>query len=600
MSTIVYRYGLLEPTVGAELVHQQIRLAHVYRNRLCELERIRRQKVRETIGEHLDMAPVVQAIAKLWELREQARLAIRAARSSSRRRDERPEMRERVREINAYLRGARAVAKVLKSAVREDPQVQARIGRVNAEHAEEMRAARAASGVYWGTYLLAERAADDARRDAKINPAFRRWDGSGDVAVQIQKGMTVGEASGCDDPRFQLSLTAQAVPGRKGRTRERGKPLPRVRLRVGSDDDRQPIWAEWPVVLHRALPKDGIIKWARARRKRVGTKFRWHLLITVETQERRESCGAGAVAVDIGWRQMHDGIRVAYWRNERGQHGELRIEPEVTSGQAKADELQGLRKDKFNVAIAQLRAWLGERTDLPDWLGEARPRMHSWKAERRLARLAVQWRNARFAGDEPAFNAVEQWRKQDRHLYEWEANARRKALARRTDQYRRFAAMLARRHDHVILERFDLRVFAEKAPAESERVEVAQVRYQRFAAAVSDLRLAVVQAFLARGGCEARVPAHDTTRACHVCALKEEWDAARHICHTCSGCGTLWDQDDNACHNLLARWCERSPDEQTPGPARNEDDTNVGASPADAPKRSGRWQRRRSKKPMAA
>jgi hypothetical protein len=221
------------------------------------------------------------------------------------------------------------------------------------------------------------------------------------------------------------------------------------------------------------------------------------------------------------------------------------------------------------------------------WLTEATRTIHAWRAERRLAHLAIQWRSQRFAGDEATFDALEAWRKQDRHLYEWEANQRRKSLARRLDQYRRFAAMLARDHHTVVLERFDLRVFAERQPAESERVDIQTARTQRHAAAVSELRLSIVQAFLARNGRERRVSAVDTTRACHQCGLKEKWDAARHLYHACSGCGAYWDQDDNAWRNMLVRLREQPDDE----PARTND-----ATPIAGDKPRGRWQRRRARK----
>ena len=45
MATIVYQYGLLPPTRNAELVNDQMRLAHRYRNVLVEIERDRRTQV---------------------------------------------------------------------------------------------------------------------------------------------------------------------------------------------------------------------------------------------------------------------------------------------------------------------------------------------------------------------------------------------------------------------------------------------------------------------------------------------------------------------------------------------------------------------------
>ena len=42
-----------------------------------------------------------------------------------------------------------------------------------------------------------------------------------------------------------------------------------------------------------------------------------------------------------------------------------------------------------------------------------------------------------------------------------------------------------------------------------------------------------------------------TTQMCGQCGAVETWDAEPAIMHTCASCGATWDQDDNACVNLL-------------------------------------------------
>ena len=46
MATLVYRYGLLAPTLEADEVAAQMRAAHRYRNTLVEIERGRRTAIR--------------------------------------------------------------------------------------------------------------------------------------------------------------------------------------------------------------------------------------------------------------------------------------------------------------------------------------------------------------------------------------------------------------------------------------------------------------------------------------------------------------------------------------------------------------------------
>jgi len=105
-----------------------------------------------------------------------------------------------------------------------------------------------------------------------------------------------------------------------------------VDLRVGSDG-QEPIFARFPVTLHRLPPKDSVIKWAYVVRKRIGHRYEWQLQLTLEssTFDRPPiAIGQGACAVNLGWRRIIDdqgeavGLRAAYvvdeHGHERGQH----------------------------------------------------------------------------------------------------------------------------------------------------------------------------------------------------------------------------------------------------------------------------------------
>jgi transposase len=43
-----------------------------------------------------------------------------------------------------------------------------------------------------------------------------------------------------------------------------------------------------------------------------------------------------------------------------------------------------------------------------------------------------------------------------------------------------------------------------------------------------------------------------TTQRCAVCGCEDRWDAATQVDHVCVACGRSWDQDANACRNMLA------------------------------------------------
>jgi hypothetical protein len=123
---------------------------------------------------------------------------------------------------------------------------------------------------------------------------------------------------------------------------------------------------------------------------------------------------------------------------------------------------------------------------------------------------------------------------------------RRTALRRRTDCYRVTAAALARRYRALVIDDTDLREFQRSPATESEDVERAAVKRQQRLAAGSDLRSALINAFRGR---VVRLSAADVTVVHAACGHRNARVDSREL--TCGGCGATYDQDANACRNLL-------------------------------------------------
>jgi hypothetical protein len=88
-----------------------------------------------------------------------------------------------------------------------------------------------------------------------------------------------------------------------------------VRIRVASTPNSQlPVWFEIPVVIHRPLPQDGIIRSAALIRERLALSWRYRLILTVARANppARVSGERPSVAIDIGWRVTPVGLRVAF------------------------------------------------------------------------------------------------------------------------------------------------------------------------------------------------------------------------------------------------------------------------------------------------
>src|SRR3989304_5667793 len=237
MTTRAYSYGAKAPTENAELVRQQLILAHRYANRLVEIGRGR--------GE---------AGLKGGEDKQ-----------------------------GPGGRGGK------EAGLKADEDEQA-LEACEAKAAEAIRRARADSGLYWGTYLCVEDAAQRSRRTSREAPRFRRWDGSGLLATQLQGGLAVPDLLAGTDRRAQL------VGEGKRRL---------LRLRVGSTG-RDPVWAAFPMVYHRDLPPEGTVKWARICCHRLGTHTKWSAQIVLDglPEVTLPSPTRGTVAIDVGWRRF--------------------------------------------------------------------------------------------------------------------------------------------------------------------------------------------------------------------------------------------------------------------------------------------------------
>ena len=128
-----------------------------------------------------------------------------------------------------------------------------------------------------------------------------------------------------------------------------------MRIRVGSDG-RTPVWLELPVDLHRAMPEDGTIRSASVIRDKVGGRERWRLLVTVAQPERAMRQGP-AVAVDLGWRLLPEACASRTWEDERGDHGELLLDPAVLWQFSKLNDLRSIQDQHLRAALAVLGPW---------------------------------------------------------------------------------------------------------------------------------------------------------------------------------------------------------------------------------------------------
>jgi hypothetical protein len=594
--SIVYQYGLHAPHEGTGLVHEQLRLAHRFRNTLIEIERGRRTSVRavESMAGDLPEAMRAHEAAKSTEALAYAQVA--KHRAVTRKRDEPELLRAELAAARAAVRAASSHVRAVRLAIKDSLIVQNAKDKIGELAKSLANNAYEYSGCYWGQRAIVVEAAAESfsslpmydRAWGPNDPRFLRWKPDGSVGLQIMGGLTAAQLHDCEDSRLRLRPPdARAWSGARSDRRRYGSTA-ELWLRVGSDG-REPRWGKWVCDMDRPLPKGARVVQATVHLRAVGPFSKWRLCLTVDVPAApvfHPTVGR-AVAIDIGWRRVGDDLRVAGWQDDRGVRGELRLDAKMLRELHAPEETRSERDRRFEATRDLVAKLLSESNTLPEEIAHIAQGMKQWKSPARLDRLWSEWQ-AREPGFDRTLNILQAWHYRDRHLWAREAMGRSQALGHRREIYRIFAARMTEQYEHVLVEKFDKRQLARRPRmgADDDTSPNETARSNRVVAATSELLISLKSACTSRGRVMLSIGAVDTTRICPSCGLVADRKASESIVLRCE-CGHTWDQDvDGAPSVLLARWSERPSDAEIVVPARVDELSNDSAVSKET-----RWQR---------
>lgn len=413
------------------------------------------------------------------------------------------------------------------------------------------REARASRGHLcdWGTYSLVGREILAASKAARGPIKGRAFDGTGRIGAFISHRESFGVCDWMDedhDAHVGAWLEHHRAAHVRERSARRARPCSRAHLSVpdgrgfavltivvGALRDQKEI--AWPIKIHRPMPESGTVKAVAVQRIRVGHRYRWEALITVEMADvSRADVGArGVVGVDLGWRWVGDGKqRVAVYSSDE-ELGELSVD--ALGSFEYSDAVRGFRDRDFDAA----KGYAADSGVAP----------HA----RRLKAKAHLHEVARRSGD----LGLAMWRERDRHLEDISEGVRARAIRRRRDAYRVFADRLARTYRYIALEALNASDFVGKADTHS-------MERRRSVAALSELQGAIQHRFGPGRVCWVD-PAY-TSRTCHSCgAVAPPLGAVQRW--ICASCFASHDRDENAAVNIR-RACEQLLDAKKPLGAR--------------------------------
>jgi hypothetical protein len=573
-----YKFGIQPPTLNANLVRDQIRRGHNYQNKLIEIEIYRREEERK-IKSNLGDVPTCEetfskAEARLTAIDKKIKAANAKARSKVS-----VSIEDKQEKLNAKaeFKTAKESLKLARRNLKDDPSLKVAREKLNEDINFCISIDRKSESAPWyGTYMLIEGAFDKTRKMPLYdgikpnNPRFRVFTGEGRVGIQqFQPNEPISKVIGLSPTSTMVQIVPMPPPPprKDGKIRKVGKKdLRMLRLRIGTVKGKiTPIWAEFPMIYHRPIPIGSVIQVVQVSCNKIANRERWTASITVnDNQEVKAAINNSAVGIDLGWRELPEGMRMAKWHGSDGQTGEIVIPTIILSALRKADEIDSGRDLDFDRAKVLLKSYLNSSNNLPDWLKGWKKidYIDKWRSQARLVSLLRFWKENRFAGDEEIVNWLEYWRYHDFHLWEYSRSLDTKARGHRNEKYRIEAAQLAEKYDVLIFENLRLDNMARGKIAGSNRQLTAP----------SEFRLACKNAARTRNKLYKEVPAQNTTKLHAKCGALNDIGSAME--YFCSGCDTELDRDENAAINVLNRgWnsCEHPGDKESAGPARTND-----------------------------
>lgn len=664
-----YKFGLLAPIVNADAVYAQLRGAHRYYNALVEIERWKQgqidrfwaerggytdkldrlaelnSKVRETPkNERKPLYEEIDALRKeIWEARRAAQLEAAETPEERRRKERAAELRAQAKaekrklskeELTAlldadpecvsprdrvriaYLAECKAAGKklhppTLAKRLREAGIVSP-VDDIEQEAKKRDYEAYQAQGISHGTRALVtaafNKAVDDSAKRYEL-PRFRSWEEARtSIGVVFQRAHEFRCADMLNGSSRWARIEVDPNNDRKAL----------LYIRIGSEENGDPIWAVFPMVYELKLPPEGLIGMVRVKRERVGLHDRWSAIVLCSVPatyrvpvpvER-----GGAVAVDLAWRRLPSGaIRCGYWCDERGNHGSIELPYRVSDRLAKVRSLESIISRQIYWSnkitgeeggiVIELAKWLYDHRDsLPDWLMEHAPYIRKWRSGHRLARLVEHWLQNRFDGDEDMLGArdpderadivarlsrtrwkddalvlegervlgpLDMWRRRWRHLVEWAENQHASTLRYRDECMRIEVNKLTRAYDTIVVRGLDVAKMKERKPGgdglQPLHDNVASVMT---IASPGKLREELARSAKARNRVFVKVEESWFATTCHACGSTCEWDRAKHLRHQCERCGAEWDQHHNIAMNMLSHYRERLGGGKSTGPAR--------------------------------
>lgn len=567
-NVIVRQHGCLPPLNWDDDFNEHIYLQYKLWNRLVEIEKDLRTRYRDVFNSDSDVAPLVEKqealqkiVEDLYEQRKQIKIKIKKKKG--------PETafldnaislnKEKLKLINAELKEKRKNLKEFYA-----PQIK----KLDEERKELIKEARNSSGLWWGNYNAVVDSYTTARnRVLKTNAElkFHRFDGSGRFTIQLQGGAGISDiCNGKRNEVFIELMNSQEFAVYTGRGHSPHKTESSRDLRqygilnftvfTGKNENNESFrkYLKLPIIFHRPIPENALIKMITVKKKKIGTDFIWSATFTATTSEPilgKKYSTDMVCAINFGWKQTEQGLRVATVQGSDKNLYHINLPQKTTEKLAYIKTLQS-RIDTMTNENFEWLFTVTKNLEMPEKMLELYVKLKRAKNPHpaSFARFVILWRKE-FSDITPELIKLAELRRKKCKKVELEmTNLREKTMQHRLDFYRNEAKKIAERYGLIVLDKMMISELAKLEKDDGTPTELNdKARSQRQSAAVSILReWIILQA--KKMGSRIEIKNLKSSTTCHECNSSiSRQSGLKWKCK----CGAEFDQDVNATAVLL-------------------------------------------------
>lgn len=421
---------------------------------------------------------------------------------------------------------------------------------------DEVKVARKNSGLWWGNYNAIARSFERARSAAlRGGHTMRRRSGDGDgrITNTLQGGADL--ESLYDGSLSQIMVRPPSARAWSAESRGERRRLQRTVLTVTifvRDGERRTV--TWPMIMHRPIPPECRVKEAIVTRRRQGSNWRWAVSFVCARPAKPLTplpASSNRIGVDIGWRRVPEGLRVATVLASGGVPRYIVMPSDMMDSFSLIDDL------RRRVRVSGQRGLdLLQDADAGSYKEPYQNilRIFQHIPEKKIAHVKEFIRSAFFLEQDLEVIDAEMlaWRREFMRLLDWSSNQQKKVVARRNHFYQNSAIEIVRDASDVVINDIKFGEIAARRPEVTDGVFFPnRANWYRTIAAPSELIGALKLQAAKRGIAVVKRDAESPVR-CPSCGSTSRKTRADALPQVCANCETRFDQDVVACESLLA------------------------------------------------